>query len=330
MEADGELIYTATLKDRGTHTGAGLERMEIETEISPDTYAYYRSQKRYPALQKLRATPHANIAIDFYPDGEVRFESENPLSLRAFQDTLPETLALMPATGSTVDNEWRAHFLHRQARLGGQQIEPPMEFKDQLQAATQDIFQAYLHQKFTAVGIGGRSGSGKSTLLRELTARLHDVIPTIHTLSTDDYHRGKTWLEAYNNGQPWTNWDDPIVYDTAALREDIARLANGEAIYARRFNFATEEPEYTGVIEPTDSSTLVLVEGLHAHSPDLTDALHRFHEVATPLATCVGRRIVRDFFSGERVNESLPSPDLILRYMLETAEPTYQAAAPNS
>lgn len=325
--SDGELAYTATLKDRGTATNSGLDRMEIETEISPATYDYYLSQEQYPVLQKLRSTPHANIVIDYYPSGDVRVESENRLSLHAFQNHLPEPLALMPAHGSHVDNEWLAHFLQRQTSPDIQPLSAAPDFEELVQTMTRDIFQTYIYQKFTAVGIGGRSGSGKSTLLREVAAQLQDVVPTIHTLSTDDYHRGKTWLEAYNDGQPWTNWDDPIVYDTAALRDDITRLAHGEAIHARRFNFATEEPEYTGMIEPSDTSTLVLVEGLHAHSPDLTGSLHGFHEVPTPLATCVGRRITRDFFSGDRVNESLPNPEAILRYMLETTEPTYQVSA---
>lgn len=323
LDTHGELVYTATIKDRGAHTEYGIDRMEIETEIHPETYAYYHEQHRYPTLQKLRSSPHANIAIDYYPDGTVRMESENQLSLKAFQNRLPEPVDLMPAHGSHVDNEWLAHFLHRQAH--GEALPSPEPVD--VETVTRSIYQTYLHRKFTAIGIGGRSGSGKSTLLREVTARLQDTIPSIHTLSTDDYHRGKNWLETYNNGRPWTNWDDPIVYDTAALGEDIARLARGEAIYARRFNFATEEPEYTGVIEPSDASTLVLVEGLHAHSPELADSLHGFHKVTTPLATCVGRRIMRDFFSGGRVNESLPSPEVILRYMLETAEPTYQSSA---
>lgn len=324
LETDGTLSYSATLKDRGTQTPEGLQRLEVETAITPEAYDYYHAQEQYPRLQKLRAEPHANIVIDFYEDGDVRLESEHPLSLRAFLDHTQTPPALMPAYGSHVDNEWRAHYLYLQTHEGKSPDRSETNFDEMALDITRQIYQAYLERKCAIVGIGGRSGSGKSTLLREVASQLHDTIPTILTLSTDDYHRGKTWLETYNGGQPWTNWDDPVVYDTAALAQDLARLADGQLIAGRRFNFDTEEPEVTGMIEPPKTSSLVLVEGIHAHSPDLRPTLHGYHEVATPIATCIGRRLQRDFFDGDRVNESLASPEAILRYMLETAEPTYQ------
>src|SRR5690349_10293204 len=42
---DGELCYSATLKDRGTVTADGLDRIEITTDVSAETYRLYKSDR---------------------------------------------------------------------------------------------------------------------------------------------------------------------------------------------------------------------------------------------------------------------------------------------
>jgi uridine kinase len=142
---------------------------------------------------------------------------------------------------------------------------------------------------------------------------------TTGSISTDDYHRGKAWLES-TYGAPWTNWDAPEVYDTRLLNYDLWQFSQGLAIDARRFDFAQEESVIEGRIEPCE---LLLVEGIYAGSPDLEDRRHLHIAIPTPLATSIGRRLARDQQEG-RLNASLADPKAILRYQLEVAEPMYQ------
>ncbi|RYF29459.1 MAG: hypothetical protein EOO17_01145, partial [Chloroflexi bacterium] len=319
---DGNPIYTATLKDRGETTKAGLKRLEIETNISAETYALYRANDVYPVLQKLRTSPVKNIDIDFYSNGDVTLESEHPISLTSFLGKHP--IALDERTGDkSVDNEHRAHFDYRKNH-GGNNTLVPIEQSDVGLSLTREIYQHHINNRLVVATIHGRSGSGKSSLVREIANELKGVIPRIITISTDDYHVGKTFLEAHNNGQPWQDWDAEIVYDIDALAADLEALKNGESVHSRTFNFITQEPEITGVIEPINDRTLILLEGIYAGSNKLDSAADVRHEVQTPLATSIGRRIARDF-SGERVNDSLPDPEVVLRYLIENAEPAYQA-----
>lgn len=319
---DGRVLYTATLKNRGERTQDGLKRLEIETEISAEAYVHYRANDAYPVLQKLRASPMKNIDIDFYSNGEITVESEHPISLTSFLGRYP--IALDERTGDrSVDNEHRAHFDYRKNHDGEQTLQPLEQFDAALSLA-REIYQYHISNRLVVATIHGRSGSGKSTLVREVAHELQETIPRIITLSTDDYHVGKTFLEAHNGGQPWQDWDAEIVYDLDLLAADLKKLQKGEAIATRRFNFITEEPEITGRIEPTDERTLVLLEGIYAGSNKFDTIARVRHEVQTPLATSIGRRLARDF-GGERVNDSLSSPEVVLRYMLENAEPAYQA-----
>ena len=90
------------------------------------------------------------------------------------------------------------------------------------------------------VGISGMSGSGKTTLANEvgqaLLQHFGERIPQPVRLSTDDYHRGKAWLEA-TYGAPWTNWDAPEVYDTTGMARDVAALHAGQSINKQHFDF---------------------------------------------------------------------------------------------
>ncbi len=323
FDSDGTARYTATLKNRGRLTENGLERIEVETEISESTYTFYRAKEQYPVLRKLRSSPVTNIDIDFYENGDVVVESEHPMSLVAFLDRHPHHL--VERTGDkSVDNEHRAHFEYRRTHKGSEALPLPETLDETLDLARK-IYPYHIANKTVIATVAGRSGSGKSTLIREVSRELSNTIPNIITLSTDDYHVGKGWLDRYNGGIPWTDWHAEIVYDLDALQEDLEALKKGEPIAARRFNFQTQEPEIIGEITPNNERTLILVEGIYAGSKKFERAAHVRHEVSTPLATCIGRRLMRDVFNGERINDSLADPGAILRYMLENAEPAYRA-----
>lgn len=306
---DGELCYTATLKDRGELTPAGIDRLEVETTIQPETYTYYKSDET-PLLRKLRATPEPNIAIDFFDDGHIQIECENAVSFAPFREQLIDI-----SGDKLCDNEWRAHVLHRREHAGHDVLLPLPELDTQ--AASREIIQLHESQAFSVVQIAGRSGSGKSTYVARIREQLEAAGIDCDVISTDDYHRGATWLRAYNGGRDWVRWDDAIVYDTAALASDIDQLRRGNSVPHRRIDFTIAEPVYAGARRPTP---VLIVEGIYSRSPELTQLYDLTYEVPTPLATCIGRRLLRDL--SER--PQFADPTISLRYMLEEAKPAWR------
>lgn len=311
--SDEGVRYSAALKDRGEITPEGIDRLEVETEISPETYAFYKADN-LPLLRKLRAEPMNDLAIDFFEDGDVQIESESPLSWQAFVDRTGVQAA--DVTDNRVfDNEWRAHFAYRRTHGGAEALQPAGELD--IEAMCQEILAAHYKSPRTIIQIAGRSGSGKSTYVNQIRDRLESAGISCDVISTDDYHRGASWLREYNGGEEWTAWDDAIVYDTAALAQDINALLDGQPVAHRRIDFSIAEPIYEGMRSP---ASVLLVEGIYTRSPDLADLYTLSYEVPTPLATCIGRRLLRDL----KERPQFADPAASLRYMLEQAEPAYR------
>lgn len=315
---DGELSYSATIKDRGVVTANGLDRLEENTHIHPDIYGTFRNLD-VPILRKLRAEPMEHIAIDFYEDGDIRLESENPQALaRFFEQTGLENNMIEMTGDRLADNQFKAHLEYRRQNGGREANKPTAELATDTVVA--NILSDRLEKGRSIGQIGGRSGSGKSTITREVHARLESLgIPTV-VLSTDDYNIGANAARELFGDAP-INWDHPSIYDTKKLAADIAALLRGEPIVSQTFNFELQEAVRGETIQP---SSVYLIEGLYATSPDLAHLSGLEYTVPTSVAECTGRRLYRDHYSGERAVSAFKTAADTLRYIVEIAEPTYQ------
>ncbi len=313
LTEQGEFAYEATLKDAGKLGDDGITRMEVTAPVNENLYRFYLS-KDVPVVRKLRAEPRPGISIDFYQDGDVQVESENPTSWQQFIAEHGDTF--VDITGDHISsNEWKAHLTFRRANGGTEALVPRSELRPD--DIVHDILTHKQPQAPLTVHIGGRSGSGKSTIVREIRAQLEAYGLSSAVISTDDYHRGTSWLREYNHGEAWTHWDDPIVYDTATMAQDLAQLRNSQPIYARSIDWTTAEPAVTGIIKPVD---VVVIEGIYAQAPEITYPDDLQYEMTTSLATCIGRRLLRDV--SER--PEFADPVASLGYMLSEAEPAYR------
>lgn len=314
FDEKGMACYTATLKDRGQLHENGLKRLEIEAEITPELYDYYRSPD-CPMIRKLRAYANRHVSIDFFEDGSVHAEAEDPIAWTAFADTAHTDF--VDVTGDKqVRSEWKAHLAFRRER-GYEALQPQADLS--VSTIVQDILATRCPENVHFVQIGGRSGSGKSTIVRNLRKQLSEYGLSSEVISTDDYHRGEKWLSEYSGGEQWCDWDDPIVYDTEHMADDLARLASGERIAKREVDFTgIVESKIVGEIRPVD---VLIIEGIYAGSPDLALFADNKYEMPTPLATCIGRRLRRDLLERPEFADATKS----LRYMLEYAEPRYRA-----
>lgn len=311
---DGKLTYIATLKSRGEIDSGALKRLEINSKpLSQELYLYYK-QKEVPCLRKMRAEPIPGVVVDFFEDGHIQVESENDWSWLQFTAEHGDYFTEISGDRNS-DNQWRAHLDFRRTNGGKEALKPHQGLSTD--TISKDIMQ-HLGPAPLIVHIGGRSGSGKSTLVRQLSEQLTQQGVTPAVLSTDDYHRGTQWLTAYNNGQEWTRWDDPIVYDTALMGQDLQQLSAGNIISRRSMDWSAGEPVIDGEITP---APIVIIEGIYANSPDITDDNDLQYETTTPLATCIGWRLLRDMQQRPEFSDLAES----LTYILEQAEPAYRA-----
>lgn len=310
---------TATLKDRGEIRDGRLSRLEIETPVSQAAYDYYAANPGYPQLHKRRARIGEHVTVDFIKDFDYPIiEVESPEGM----EDLPD----IPYEDHTDDkkflNEYIAHGWHR-LPYNGEFEENKTEAESHLAERIADEFAVYYRAglPFVAIGLSGMSGSGKSTVARAAQELMRERYgeefePVI--ISTDDYHRGRKWLEA-TYGAPWNNWDDPRVYNTALMAEDLKAFAAGEPLSRQHFDFISEEVVIDEIIQP---KPFVLIEGLFADSRDLRDVRCAHFDMPVSPATSIGRDLRRLVIEG-RANGVFGSPEERLRYQLETALPTY-------
>lgn len=220
---------------------------------------------------------------------------------------------------TTISSESFDYYQARAHELLKQRSETFDRFTDKV---AEDMAATYaMGPSVVVAGISGMSGSGKTTAAQMVADKLVGLFGEAYrplVLSSDDYHKGRLWLEE-TYGAPWTNWDDPRVYDTAALGFDLELLRAGEPVMRRHFDFNVEETVEDGVEQ---SRPFVIVEGIFSGSPDLSAVRNLHYEVPTSPATSVGRDI-RRLVLDNRANGSIGSPEARLRYQLETALPTY-------
>jgi uridine kinase len=311
---NGQLCYEATLKDAGHISDQGLERLEVTADITANRYLSYKMTD-VPLIRKLRAEPLPGIAVDFYEDGSVRVESEDERAWETFSAQYGHRF--IDVTGDKqMNNEWLAHLSFRRTHNGAEALATGEELVSA--DIVRDTLERLSKEPTATIHIGGRSGSGKSTIVSELRELLTSYSLPSLVLSTDDYHRGTRWLVEHNDGKPWIDWDAPIVYDTALMAEDLTALHCGEAINRREIDWSVAEPVVTGTIAP---APVIIIEGIYALHPDITSDSDLTYEMTTSLATCIGRRLLRDL----KERPEFADPTKSLGYMLEYAEPAYQA-----
>jgi uridine kinase len=129
-------------------------------------------------------------------------------------------------------------------------------------------------QRLRVVAIAGPSSSGKTTFIRRLKVQLevNGLVP-IH-LSLDDYYVDREKTPVDEAGE--LDFESLGAIDLARFRSNIERLVAGERVRVARYDFATGRSLREGgdaiTLAPTN---VLLVEGLHALNPVLSDWLPR-------------------------------------------------------
>lgn len=167
--------------------------------------------------------------------------------------------------------------------------------------------------KVRVVLITGPSSSGKTTFCKRLGVQLKACGIRPVSFSTDDYFVNRVDTPLLPNGQ--YDFDNFDTVDHEALQNDVVRLLNGEEVEIPHYNFTTGIREYNGNKMRLREGSVLIIEGIHALNPRLTDRIDDSKKFKIFISTltsisldnhnCIPtsdnrllRRIIRDYNKG--------------------------------
>ena len=161
--------------------------------------------------------------------------------------------------------------------------------------------------------ITGPTSSGKSTFCKRLSVQLMACGLHPISFSTDDYFVNRVDTPKLPDGT--YDFDNFDTVDHDYLQSDLLKLMSGEEVEVPEYNFVTGKREYNGKRLKMDDGTVLLVEGIHALNPKLTEQvpagckykifINTIMSISLDDHNCIPtsdnrllRRIVRDYNNG--------------------------------
>ena len=161
--------------------------------------------------------------------------------------------------------------------------------------------------------ITGPSSSGKSTFCKRLSIQLMACGLRPISFSTDDYFVNRLDTPRLPDGS--FDFDNFDTVDHDYLQSDVLKLLAGETVDVPEYNFVTGLREYNGRKLHLEPGMVLLIEGIHALNPKLTDMvpdnvkyrifINTITSISLDNHNCIPtsdnrliRRIVRDFNKG--------------------------------
>lgn len=161
--------------------------------------------------------------------------------------------------------------------------------------------------------ITGPTSSGKSTFCKRLSIQLKACGLRPLSFSTDDYFVNRLDTPKLPDGS--FDFDNFDTVDHDYLQKDLLKLLAGEEVEVPEFNFVTGLREFNGKTLKLGDGAVLLVEGIHALNPRLTDKvpekekfrifINTITSISLDSHNCIPtsdnrllRRIVRDFLKG--------------------------------
>ena len=192
------------------------------------------------------------------------------------------------------------------------QVAEALQEKKIVQIA-EEIERRYRCGALKLVLITGPSSSGKTTVTKRLSTQLMACGLRPLSVSTDDYFVNRIDTPRFPDGS--FDFDNFDTVDHEAMQEDLIKLLDGQEVSVPEYNFVTGIREYNGKKLQLTPGTVLLVEGIHALNPALTDRIPDAAKFRIFINTIVSislddhnciptsdnrllRRIVRDYNKG--------------------------------
>ena len=119
--------------------------------------------------------------------------------------------------------------------------------------------------------ITGPSSSGKTTFCKRLSVQLLACGLRPVSFSTDDYFVNREDTPKLPNGD--YDFDNIETVEYALLEDHLLRLMQGERVEIPEYNFVTGKREWNGKKLKLGSDTVLIIEGIHALNPLLTNKI---------------------------------------------------------
>jgi len=148
------------------------------------------------------------------------------------------------------------------------QISEALQEKKLVQIA-EEINRRYRQEGLRLVLITGPSSSGKTTVCKRLCVQLKACGIHPVSLSTDDYFVNRVETMKLPDGSYDFDHFDTVQHDL--MQSDIVKVLNGEEIETPYYNFVTGISEHNGRKVSLKGDSVLLVEGIHALNPALTN-----------------------------------------------------------
>ena len=149
------------------------------------------------------------------------------------------------------------------------QIAEALQEKKIVQIAEEIDRRYFSRDPVRLVLITGPSSSGKSTFCKRLSIQLKACGLHPVSFSTDDYFVNRLDTPRLPDGS--FDFDNFDTVDHEALQSDVVRLLAGEEVEVPEYNFTTGIREYNGKKLSLSEGSVLLIEGIHALNPRLTD-----------------------------------------------------------
>lgn len=193
------------------------------------------------------------------------------------------------------------------------QVAEALQEKKIVQIAEEIERRYWSKDNVRVVLITGPTSSGKSTFCKRLSIQLKACGLQPISFSTDDYFVNRLDTPKLPDGT--YDFDNFDTVDHEYLQGDVLRLLAGEEVQVPEYNFVTGIREHNGKTLRLDEGRILLIEGIHALNPRLTDKIPQstkfriFINTVTSISlddhNCIPtsdnrllRRIVRDFDKG--------------------------------
>lgn len=161
--------------------------------------------------------------------------------------------------------------------------------------------------------ITGPSSSGKSTVCKRLSVQLKACGLHPISFSTDDYFVNRIDTPKLPDGS--YDFDNFDTVDHEYPQKDLVKLLDGEEVEVPEYNFVTGRREFNGKNLKLGERSVLLIEGLHALNPRLTEKvpdkekfrifINTITSISLDCHNCIPtsdnrllRRIVRDYLKG--------------------------------
>ena len=152
-----------------------------------------------------------------------------------------------------------------------------------------DLIAAHAQER-PAVLLAGPSGSGKTTTALLIERELDRRGMETHTLSMDDYFCPLTERELELFSRNELDLERPSRVDVPFFQEQLGKLLAGEEVELPHYDFKNSVRVFDGRTLRRRPGELVILEGIHALTPEVTGYDGRTTRIYVSVRTCITPR----------------------------------------